>query len=86
MKQMLWGKPCEIKVDGQPVCEIGELNHPIDDALNKAKDWREQTYEMQCEVSEDTRKQMLYLMYGNRIERLVARMRQFYKPFKKRNE
>jgi len=84
MKRILWGKPGAIKVDGQPIGEIGEINYPADDVRDKTKDWRRQTYKMQCEVSEDTKEKMFRLVYGKRIERLVARMWMFYKPLGRR--
>lgn len=84
MKQILYCKPGTIKVDGRTLEDVGKINYPADDVLNKTKDWRRQTYEMQCEMSEDTKEKMFRLVYGTRIERLVARMWQFYKPLGRR--
>lgn len=83
MKQILWGKPDAIKMDGRALGEIGEINYPADEVQNKAKDRYRRTYEMQCEISEGAKEKMFRLVYGKRIERLVARMWMFYKPLKK---
>lgn len=81
MKQILWGKPDAIKVNGRPIGDIGEINYPADGKSNKTKDWHKRSFTMQCELSDDAKDKMFRLVYGERIERLVARMWMFYKPF-----